>query len=1354
MIKKFRNEPNLTFAQTLPFLFSSGRFGGALYMFFLLLFSFQLFADEIDERNLIYLFNDRIVTTLNQDSHGFIWFGGSGGLSRFDGYTIEQYLVGEDIPYYGYINKIYQDPSSENSFLICTMEGIFRYDYSDNRCEIVNDCLKGINTSSILQTSTNEWLAATFKGLYIFDADFTLIKRLHTKSDLVNVVVEDSKGRVLIGSDGGLELLVKKDNDYHLEAVLTELKVSFIIIDKNNCIWLGLDERIHWGDLEAFLQHGQKILYSTSDRAEIAVATQLRDEIWVGTRGQGIYRYQIIPNEEPVQLEKVQLYANNLEIKNSTLSLFEDKEGSIWVGTMDGLYFYPRQTNSAFNILRQHSVNPHTLARDIIPSIYIDKKNVVWVGTAKGICKLSWDENEEHYSIERFSDERVPTDFVKRNRIQMIEDCGNNRFLISTKTHLCFFNPATGEFTNDPLLDDIYRKHGMWYVRAYHKDRDGNIWMAFNEGGVGIWLKAEQRLYPLAWKEYVPDVHRAIYRDYSGNVWVSSDSDGLYCLTIGKDLVTVTDAVLYPKEIFNNQTITALSVSKDHTIWAGTFDGLFFSSAKKNSFEIRQMPIVGSQMYVAAIVEDRFGSIWVSSLKGVYQLKKNSAPLYFEIDSYNEINKLWNIAGHGIDRNGILYFGGVNGLIYFDPSEVVPKQDDDIPLISRFFVNNEKIQFIGKDINYLNEPFKLSSNQRQISFEFSTLNYENPTHIQYAYKLEGIDKDWVYTDANRRYASYSNLSAGKYEFKIQSSDGAGNWPENTSSYSFEIAEVTWKSNWAIFLYSILFMSALYFVIHYFELRMKMKNENIFNDWRINRYINLSYSFRTPLSMIYTSLSLLTKNLSELSEKEVKDILAITNKNTRKLFGQIDRLLDFRKYELGTPQLNLQKTNVIILIKSIFDHFSVKAEDKNLTYKFSADISQLELTIDPDKIEVVVFNILDNAIQYTPEGGKVQVNCYIEHTTYTFCIEVKDTGNGVDKESIIRIQTKKDEFWKITNDTDLSRTRGFGLSMALDYTELHHGKLDIDTKKNEGSTFKVSLLLGSSHYRPEELEEINQTPERKAARIQAEFAVSSSKEVVNREDLPCLLLVDFDPDMEHIIQNYFSTIFRTEKVSYSKSIVKTLQKEHPAIIIADIPDSNAESFRICKLVSSQENFTDILLIVVSSDTGEDMEQTCYNQGVNLYLKKPLEIPYLAIRIKNLHENRKRLSAKIKQNLIVNPKEINILSDQDIFLANVMKVIEENMENESFTVEQLATTLCVSNSALYRKLNAIAGQSPNDFIRSVRLKRAAQLLEIQDYKIYEICNKVGFSSQRYFSACFKKQYQISPKAYAMQKKTERG
>ena len=285
--------------------------------------------------------------------------------------------------------------------------------------------------------------------------------------------------------------------------------------------------------------------------------------------------------------------------------------------------------------------------------------------------------------------------------------------------------------------------------------------------------------------------------------------------------------------------------------------------------------------------------------------------------------------------------------------------------------------------------------------------------------------------------------------------------------------------------------------------------------------------------------------------------------------------------------------------------------------------------------------------------------------------------------------------------------------------------------------------------PEELEEINRTPEKKENRTQSEFALLPSIGVANGEELPCLLLVDFDPDMAHIIQNYFSAVFRTEKVPYSKSIVKTLLKKRPAIIIADIADNSAESFHICKLVSSQESFADMLLIVVSSDTGEDMEQACYNQGVNLYMKKPLEIPYLAIRIKNLQESRK----KIKQNLIVNPKEISILSDQDIFLANVMKVVEENMKNTSFTVEQLATTLCMSNSALYRKLNAITGQSPNDFIRSVRLNRAAQILEMQDYKVYEICNMVGFTDQQYFSNCFKKQYQISPKAYAMQKKAEK-
>lgn len=1047
------------------------------------------------------------ISAMSQDSLGFIWYGGSDGLVRFDGYSTERFLTSDQVPYYGFINQIYPSKQS-GAFFLCSSDGLYEYNYITNSFRNLTNELNAINVTSLLLTSDQRYIVTTHKGLYIFDESFNHFEHVFPHSQHVNCALEDKQHNILIGTDAGLELLENNDSGYQCQ-LLSRGRTRFIYKDEYDRIWFNRYGTICYAPRLNLLQRKPISILSSVQDLDIVTASAFNNQLWIATRGQGIVRVNI--QEFPTILPPIYITGSNEEIANTTQAFMQDKDNNIWVGTIDGLYVYTRSSKHGFYQLRSSS-EPNSLSNNIISTIHITPSNQVWIGSAQGINRLYKKDGKNVFQT--YFDNTNRQFFVVNNRIQMIEDAGNKKFLISTKYHLRFFDPVDGTFSRVAAIDSVCSLYGMRFVRSYYKDTAGNIWMAFNEGGVGVWINSKQAFEHLNWPDYKPDIHRTIFRAKDGSIWVSSDTEGLWRLSVSEDLCHVESSKLHPRSILNNQYITAFTITRDGDIWCGTFNGLF------RNFEPVSLLSVEDQVYVSALQEDADENLWVVGTHGLYKVSTDGKDVrYYEIAANHNLTKLWYIIGTGLAPDSTLYIGGVDGLLYFRPNRIEEDRTMTPPVITRVNINNTYYPFLPDDnqqlldINYNHQPLHLSANDNQISFEFATLRYTDRSNISYAYCLSGVDKDWIPTDESRRYAAYSNLPPGRYTFSVRSTNNFGEQTDNIRTVDFIISRPWYSTWWAVLSYFLLGWIVLYFLFRFHILTTEL-----------NR---LHYSLTSPLKLLFR-------------------------------------------------RANTQ--------------------------------------------------------------SKKEEHPYIEPIPIP--------------------QTKR-----------------------------------------------------------------------------------------------TILLINFENEPADALSTHLNDLFKVYVQDYNPECIEFIRKEQPELIIIEQHRAN-DALMICReIIERRKKDTTAnlpLIMILSAQDSEENQQAAYLVGASAWLSHTASVSVIRAQIIQMLKHKKMMSEQIRQSLIVNPKQVNVLADSDIFMANVMQTIEDNLNNDAFTIEQMASHLCVSTSSLYRKIKEETSMSPNEYIRSVRLNRAAKLLESQKYKVYEICYMVGFSDQRYFATCFRNQFGQTPKVYQLAKK----
>lgn len=1338
------------------------------YYLFLFFCAINVFAASAQIQPVRFLngMTTNTITAITQDSYGFLWLGTDDGLGRFDGYSLELQFPNEEALTSEDITVLFNDLNG--NMLVGTRYGAYFHNFSLNL--LVPLCPIDMKTYIYCFSEDkhgNLWVG-TDLGIYIFNSEHILIRRLSNSKGLSGNKVNDirfvNENMAIVGTEKGMDAIILNYSgiESSVENVSIEMvplinngNVRKIFIDIYRRLWVCVNEEILSKKCSEIIDN--KPFEKMVSNTEAVCVSSVGSELWVGSRGQGIVRFQLSEGASPIQLKTWWIdEANKSEIKNTILSIRADNYNNVWIGSLDGFYVFPIERKSSFLNLKNNPANPNSPSHNTISSLVTDKNNAVWMATANGLNKFEWtDKTSKTYKITRFSDLSESDNLIRDNKIQNIIEYKPDVFLLSTKSTLRFFDTKTEHFYSLPQLDDQLIQYNMRYVLSSCKDSASNIWLSFMVGGIGVIEANTDRLYKIQLAELHESRFRSIICDSKNTIWVTSDEQGLFRLQVNENRFEIKNLQNFPLSLFGNAYPTSLKEDSKGNIWIGTSQGIYIYDRIENSIKPLQTDNIRRDFYVKGFIEDIYENIWASSIKGVYKITKSRVE-YYEPIPQMFMSKVQYIFGEATTYDGYVFLGGVSGLIVFNPKDISPDAFDLTPCISRFTILGKPLsvdtKHISQDINQT-EKVLLTHKDFQFSIDFSSLQLLDAQTSKYAYRLLGFDSTWIYTDAQRRTASYSNLTPGNYTFQLKATNNSGVWMKSERHLQLKVLPAPWKTWWAYTIY-LLFISAIVLIllraIIFYNV---MKHKEEMTQWKIRYYHNILNTIKTPLSLLHAPLNNIIDNFDALPGDKIRESLYVIQANTMRLSHFVRQLVEFRKIDLGRASLKLTEINIVQFIQSVFEAFQPLAQTKGLNFDFTTTIDSKMVIIDAEKIEMLLFNLLSNAIKFTEHGGTVKLSCNWDAKDEKLWITLSDNGIGIGKENHQRIFER---FWtaELSEPNTQLRGNGIGLSLVKDFVELHESQILVQSALGEGSIFKFYIRTDQKYV--DKLRAIHTIPQLDIVPLYSEQHIGIEKQALNISKkkstrLPLVYCIDSDSDLLQYLKNELDDLYGVETFSAIPDAKSAVVKKQPDLIISEAMFVNSTiGLDFCKQLKENNYTNHISIIILSGLSSEDDKLRAYESGADAFILKPFDVSYLKVRIQSLLKMRSKVREKMKHDLIVNPKEVEVSLDADLFLANALNLIEESIANEDFNVDQLATSLNITRSMLYRRFRTLLNQSPADYIKQYRLKRAAQLLETTTYNVTEVSLQVGFSDARYFSKLFKERYGVLPKSYSLGKK----
>lgn len=1337
------------------------------------------------------------INCILQDSDGYLWIGTWSGLIQYDGYTTKTFYS-DNAPGRIKSNKItciYED-SDGHLWVGTHMGGLFRYDKnSDKFTHYKSDTgssnsLSNNNVWAVLEDDDKNLWIATEQGLNYFNKkenSFTVFRHTLEKNslsyDFVTNLYRAANGDIWIATERGLNKLVVNTTG---ERRKYSFENYFFTEDPAN------------NDLHNYIyQVSELTINGTSS-------------VWFSTK-KGLKRYQ------QGQIKNYQ-YVDKPSSFNFFRSFFivREKNPYILVGSEMGLNFFDPLTNRFVRSLGNvdEKVN---LSHTTITSFHIDRGGVLWVGTKKGLNKFdSYSKEFEMYLSSSYD----PTNSI----ITGIQSSSGGRYWISTIGGGLFrFMPGqkSSEFTRYKIISKSENDFTD-FIQTIYADSKGRVWvgtagdgafsiaesavnekktireyehynrqsprplsddyiMCFAEDKGGVWIgtwsgglnkvlhDGKVITYSDSLIKDAPIV--VLHADNSGILWVGTRGNGVYRIR-QRDLLEIQHFKYDPAKnsICNNFINT---IFEDHAggLWFGTEGGLAFFDRRTETFEVYSIAERTGSNAVVSILEDDAGKLWLANWDGITVFDPSPAErkVIRNYDSHDRIQGgfYFNNVCYK-DDTGRLFFGGSNGFNIIDPGKIGQSPFQPKIVIKDFRIFNKRVVF-GETFNdrvILDQPLDKTNHavlkyfENSILFEFAALDYAAPEKIRYAYKLEGFDQDWNYTDASRRYANYTNLADGSYTFRVRSTNSDGVWGEEESVTNVTILAPWWKTPWAFVLYAV-FGLTMFMVLaklllmranllHDIKLeRVQRENMEKLNRAKLEFFTNISHEFRTPLTLILGPV----QNLLDLNEggKFIRSQLLIVHNNAQRLLRLVNQLLDFRKAESGNMKLQVFEGNIVRFIKEIKLSFDALAEQMKIDFSFRASSNVIKVWYDRDEFEKIIFNLLSNAFKNTPEGGKISIDV-IESKNHVSII-VEDNGKGIKSEHFDQLfQT----FFSYDQDKHHTGT-GIGLALTKSLVDLHHGEIRVESKENEYSRFIVTIPVGNDHFDESELASSGKGAENvelySTLNVPIEEEEGKAPAITNLKDLSKILIVEDNAEVRSYLRSFFVDKYIVLEAEEGKEGLDIALEEAPDLIISDVMMPVMDGIALCRQLKSNVKTSHIPVVLLTARTSLIFKVEGLETGADDYITKPFNPRLLVLKVQNLLRSREAMQRIFHSNepLVIEPKRVTLNSTDELFIQRALESVEKNMSNADYSVEDFGHEVGMSRTQLYRKLKGLTGQSPNEFIRTIRLRRAAQLLEQRQCTVAEITYEVGFTDLQYFRDCFKKLFGATPTEY-MNKKTD--
>jgi signal transduction histidine kinase/DNA-binding response OmpR family regulator len=855
-----------------------------------------------------------------------------------------------------------------------------------------------------------------------------------------------------------------------------------------------------------------------------------------------------------------------------------------------------------------------------------------------------------------------------------------------------------------------------------------------------------------------------ILQNKKGNLWVGT-SGGIAVFEKNKQAPVFYSALNTKKSLSNNNVICILEDSKGR-IWVGTREGLNLFNEQTKEFQTYTLSDGLPDNLILNIIEDNRQTLWISTPNGLCNVTPNSnwpRPL-LSIIHYDESNNLQNREFNDNaalkTQSGELIFGGPSGFNIINPDKIVkPAHHTKIIFTGLQIFNNniEPGEWVNNRVILKQALSKLQSinlkyKENVFSIEFASLDLGNSAGEKYAYMMEGFSEDWLYADATQRRVTYTNLNPGHYTFKIKVLNRDGVWSEE-KQLQIHIEPPFWRTTFAYIIYAFIIAGLLLLARRITLDRIRMRYEvqyqrteaetaHALERLKTKFFTNVSHEFRTPLSLIIAPLDKIIKNATD---EEQKMQLNLVQRNAKRLLSLVNQLLDFRKMEVQEIKLHPAIGDIVNFCRDISHSFTDLAEKKNIRFSFQSNIDNLEIFFDKDKIEKILFNLLSNAFKYTHDNGMVSIN--LVHTPPanqnddgTLAIEVKDTGIGIPADKHEKIFERF--FQTDVPESMVNQGTGLGLAITKEFVRLHNGIITVKSEPEQGTCFTV-LLPAKKIMVPAARTASLQVPEEETVQHLAEEHQKGGKRKL-------ILLVEDNEDLRFYIKDNLKGQYKVEEALNGKEGWEKVKALNPDLVVSDIMMPLMDGIELAKKIKGETGTAHIPIILLTAMGSEEKQLEGLKAGVNDYITKPFTFEILASRIRNLMAQQKMLQKRFQKQIEVNPEEVTITPVDEKFLKQALDVVEKNMDNPDFSVEDFSREMFMNRVTLYRKILSITGKTPIEFIRSIRLKRAARLLEKSGMSIAEIAYEVGFNNPRNFTKAFKEEFLIPPSQYAANRK----
>ncbi|WP_190300258.1 hybrid sensor histidine kinase/response regulator transcription factor [Rufibacter hautae] len=1320
-----------------------------------------------------------IVTSISQDQRGLMWFATEDGLNRFDGYSFKVFKYDparENSLTGNFIRKVFTD--SKGMVWVSSRHGLNRFNakgeafvHYSYRPGIIG-ALAGDDISDIAESRAgNLWVASYRAGVSFYLRGKNQFKAYRKKdlpglpSDKIISLFEDSQGWLWIGTqDAGVHVYQLKEGavlgkvSLPAGVGLAGASVSCIYEDRSGHVWLGASTGLYLYDRnQASLTSFPGKEYFRQSNIVLSVLEDSKGMLWVGLQDGGVY-----------QLDLRQLKKNSLEkavftevqgkdgrplTQRSVQAIFEDKDQNLWVGTYgDGIKMVARENEKFIKFRLSQDVFGKSAPNEIrYYGICTDVEGNLWLGTdGNGIYKC----DKTGRVLNHYASSQAGKGLTDNAILSALKDSRQNLWFGSYAKGLYLYRKETDSFQNfqhDPTKANTLSGND---VRALFEDSKRNLWVGTNGGGLSLLMPGGQgfKNFHTANSGITSNDVRALAEDKAGRLWIGTYGGGLSCYSPGTQTFKK-----YPYAEGNgrnpsSEVVLALFVDQKQNLWIGTEeDGLFrYSLATNKIQQYREKDGLGNNT-VYAIQADVIGNIWVSTNRGLTKIDVQTGKLYNYGLSDGLQSGKFNPGSVLVNRQeGLLGFGGTKGLNLFYPGQIKETVSSPQVLITGLQLFNKPGSQQQEQLIQENQTLTLRPDQSVFMIEFGALDYALPAKNNYAYKLEGFDKDWNYV-GQQRSATYRYLSPGTYTFQVKASNQENAWDQEYTSLKIVVSPPFWRTYWAYCLYLILIVATAFgvytFLARQKKLRRKLmlakaqsRKERRIARERLSFFTEVSHEFRTPLTLMLGPLEDLV-NKETTSEAGKK--LQMVYRNAHKLLTLINKLLDYRKAEAGSLVLKVQEEDMVSFVKEIYISFQDMASKKHIQYQLEVPEAPVQVWFDREKLEMVLSNLLSNAFKYLGEGNSITVALTLDNASAT--VEVKDNGRGVPAN-----QQKHIFDWFFQGDPVTPMSSGLGLALAKRLVLLHKGDIYVQSEQGTGATFGFKIPLGVEHLDAASMVSTEETallPESKPVVSALPDVLSLDSGNHPKKGQRKILIVEDEEDIRKLLKYYLSEQFHILEAANGKEGLELALAHHPNIIISDVKMPVMDGIQLCRELKTNIRTSHIPVVLLTARTAFAHHKEGLDTGADAYLTKPFSPELLQIKIKNLLESQEKLK-KFYLNLfnINSPqpeKEANTVDEQ--FLKRIYEVLKENLDNSEFNVNDLAAALNMSRSLAYKKIKLLTGASPVEYLRTLRLQESAKLLKTGKYKVFEVACQVGFNDDKYFRQCFTKEFGCTPSEF---------